>query len=251
VAFLGASAFVSIGLGGDPAVRQTIGGKANLLGKVLHVAPSGSYQVAGDIAAHEGSFNPAGNAVDSNPYSVLPLPGRRIVADAGGNSVIELLPNRRTRTFAIPPAPPNGQSVPTSVAEGPDGALYVGLLTGFPFFRGAAQVVRISSDGSSVTTAVAGLTAVVDVTFDTGGAMYILEIASGHVGPFPPPPPMPGLGIGRLLRQCPGGSPHVLLTGLTFASGVAIGPDDAAYLTNFSTSTAAGEVLRLPVGPCP
>lgn len=250
VSFLGASAYVTMGLGGDPvAVRQGLGGKAHLLGKVLHVTPGGQYQTVGDVAGHESRLNPAGGTVDSNPYGIVALPGRRIVADAGGNSVIELRPNRRTRTFAIPPAGANGQSVPTSVAEGPDGALYVGLLTGFPFFRGTAQVLRISSDGSSVQTFTPGLTAVVDVTFDNGGAMYVLEIAAGQVPPFPPP--NPGVGIGRLLRQCPGGAPQELLAGLTFAAGVAIGPDDAAYLTNFSVSTTNGEVLRLPLTPCP
>lgn len=92
----------------------------------------------------------------------------------------------------------------------------------------------------------AGLTAVVDVAFDNGGALYVLEIASGHVGLFPP---NPRLGIGRLLRKCPGGNPEVRLSGLTFAAGVAIGPDDAAYLTNFSASPTVGEVLRRPLTP--
>jgi hypothetical protein len=43
----------------------------------------------------------------------------------------------------------------------------------------------------------------------------------------------------------------VLLDGLTFATGVALGPDGAVYLTNKGTSSNAGEVLRLPVTACP
>jgi hypothetical protein len=43
----------------------------------------------------------------------------------------------------------------------------------------------------------------------------------------------------------------VLLDGLTYAAGVAIGPDGAAYVTHFGTSPTNGEVLRLPVAPCP
>jgi hypothetical protein len=204
------------------------------------------YKVVADVAAHEVANNPGGGAVDSNPYGVLAQPGRRIVADAGGNSIIEVLANGRTQTFAVPGAP-GAQTVPTSVAEGPDGAIYVGQLTGFPFFRGAASVLRISSDGGSISTFASGFTAIVDITFDTGGALYVLEVASGQVAPFPPP--NPGLGFGRLKRQCPGASPVVLLDGLTFPGGVAVGPDGAAYLTNFGTS-ASGEVLRLPVTPC-
>jgi hypothetical protein len=68
------------------------------------------------------------------------------------------------------------------------------------------------------------------------------------VAPFPPP--SPGLGAGRLKRQCLGGVPTVLLDGLTFPGGFAIGADDAAYITNFGTSPTGGEVLRLPLSPC-
>ncbi len=247
VSFLGSAPTVVIGIGGDPtAVRAALPAKAALLGTMLHATPSGVYKVVADVAAHEVANNPGGGAVDSNPYGVLAQPGRRIVADAGGNSIIEVLANGRTRTFAVPGAP-GAQTVPTSVAEGPDGAIYVGQLTGFPFFRGAASVLRISSDGGSVTTFASGFTAIVDIAFDTGGALYVLEVASGQVAPFPPP--NPGLGIGRLKRQCPGAPPVVLLDGLTFPGGVAIGPDGAAYVTNFGTS-ASGEVLRLPVTPC-
>jgi hypothetical protein len=248
VSFLGSAPTVVIGIGGDPtAVRAALPAKAALLGTMLHATPSGVYKVVADVAAHEVANNPGGGAVDSNPYSVLAQPGRRIVADAGGNSIIEILANGRTRTFAVPGVP-GAQTVPTSVAEGPDGAIYVGQLTGFPFFQGAASVLRISSDGGNISTFASGFTAIVDITFDTGGALYVLEVARGQVAPFPPP--NPGLGIGRLKRQCPGANPVVLLDALTFPGGVAIGPDGAAYVTNFGTSTSAGEVLRLPVTPC-
>jgi hypothetical protein len=249
VAFLGAAPSATLGLGGDPAaVRALLPPKGSLLGSQLHATPSGQYKVVADVAAYEVANNPGGGAIDSNPYGILQLPGRRIVADAGANAILEVLANGSVRTFALPGAP-GVQTVPTSVAEGPDGAIYVGLLTGFPFFRGAASVLRVPSDGGSVTTFASGFTAIVDLTFDTGGAMYVLEVASGQVPPFPPP--SPGLGAGRLKRQCPGGTPVVLLDGLTFPAGVAIGPDDAAYVTNRGTSPTNGEVLRLPLTPCP
>lgn len=254
VSFLGTSMFVTMSWGGNPALRGTLGGKAHLFGNMLHVAPSGAYQVVTDVAAHEVNANPAGGNVDSNPYGTVALPGRRIVADAGANALIEVLANGRTRTLALPPYLPNlppipgpREPVPTSVVEGPDGALYVGLLTSFPFHRGSSPVLRIASDGSSVETFASGFTAVVDMAFDAGGALYVLEVASGYsgVGPL-----NPGLGIGRLLRKCPGADATLLLDGLVFPSGVAIGPDGAAYLTNKGTSASGGEVLRLPMTSC-
>lgn len=254
IAFLGTSMYVTMSWGGNPALRAPLGGKAHLFGSMLHVAPSGAYQAVTDVAAHEVDKNPAGGNIDSNPYGTIALPGRRIIADAGANALIEVLANGRTRTFALPPYLPNlppipgpREPVPTSVVEGPDGALYVGLLTSFPFHRGSSPVLRVESDGSGVETFASGFTAVVDVAFDAGGALYVLEVASGYsgVGPL-----NPGLGAGRLLRKCPGADATLLLDGLVFPSGVAIGPDGAAYLTNRGTSANAGEVLRLPVTPC-
>ena len=130
------------------------------------------------------------------------------------------------------------------MTQGPDGALYVSLLTSFPFWQGTASVLRVSSDGSSITPYVTGLTAVVDTAFDTGGALYILEVASGQAGP---PPFNPGLGIGRLLRKCPGASPpEVLLAGLFFPSGIAIGPDGAAYLTTWVSRRSPAKCCACP-----
>lgn len=251
LSFHGMTAYVTMGLGGNAdLVRSDLGGgNANLFGTLLRVTLSGQYQVVADVSAHEVAVNPAGGPVDSNPYGVLAQPGRRVVADAGANALIEALADGHTRALAILPALPGGrEAVPTSVTEGPDGALYVGLLTGFPFFQGSASVLRIASDGSSIETYAGGFTAIVDVAFDAGGALYVLETASGQVPPFPPP--SPGLGAGRLKRQCPGGAPTVLLDGLTFPGSVAVGPDSAAYITNFGTSATGGEVLRLPVTPC-
>jgi hypothetical protein len=251
LSFHGMVAYVQIGFGGDPAQRALLGDAGALFGWLLQVEPNGKYRPLVDIANHETLNNPYGGPIDSNPYGVLALPGRRIIADAGANALIESAANGRTRTLAVlPPAQPGGRDpVPTSVAEGPDGALYVSQLTGFPFWRGTASVLRLASDGSSTEVYSSGFTAVVDLAVADDLTLYVLEIASGQVAPFPPP--SPGLGVSRLVRQCPGGAPEVLLNGLSFATGVALGPDGAVYLTNKGTSPNAGEVLRLSVTECP
>jgi hypothetical protein len=107
------------------------------------VNASGRVTTVADMLAIERRLNPDGqdpNAPDaeSNPYSVLALPGRTIVVDAAGNSLIELRPHRRARvltafpTFAAPGCqqanPGIGDDcdpVPTDVEMGPDGYLYV------------------------------------------------------------------------------------------------------------------------------
>jgi hypothetical protein len=251
LSFHGMVAYVQIGFGGNPAQRALLGDAGALFGWLLEVKPNGKYRPLVDVARHEVLNNPAGGPIDSNPYGVLALPSRRIIADAGANALIEIAANRRTRTLAVlPPADPGGRDpVPTSVTEGPDGALYVSQLTGFPFWQGSSSVFRIASDGSSTEVYSSGFTAVVDLAVADDLTLYVLEIASGQAAPLPPP--NPGLGVGRLVRQCPGGARQVLLDGLTFATGVALGPDGAVYLTNKGTSSNAGEVLRLPVTACP
>ena len=255
ISFHGMAAYVTFSWGGDPANRAaSLGPKQDLFGHLARVTPGGVVQRLADVAGHETANNPAGGPVDSNPYGVLAQPGRRVVADAGANALIEVGTNGHTRTLAVIPRLPGGptgrEPVPTSVVEGPDGALYVGLLGSFPFFAGSSPVLRVASDGSTIETHAAGFTAIVDLAFDAGGALYVLEVASGQQAPFPPP--NPGLGIGRLVRQCPAGGPReVLVTGLTFPGGVATGPNGAVYLTNFGTHPTLGEVRRMSAAACP
>ncbi len=250
VQFRGKTAFVVMGWGGDPELRAGIGEKSRLFGTVLLATPEGLYFPIADISANEQRHNPAGGPVDSNPYGVVALAHRRIVADAGANALIEsgsmdLLQPWRERTFAVlPPTSVGTEAVPTTVTKGPDGHFYVGQLTGAPFFQGASTIWRVSWQGDSVTPYVTGLTAVVDMAFDLDGTLYIVEIASGFV---PPPGGTgdPGVGNGRLLRKPKNGALQVVLEGLVFPAGVAIGRDGAVYLSNFGIFPGGGEVLRV------
>jgi len=251
VSFHGMAAYVQIGWGGDPARRADLGPAGAQFGTLIRVEPSGRRQTLADVAAHEIQENPYGGPIDTNPYGVLALPGRRIVADAGANALIEVAADGSTHTLAVlaPVAPGDRDPVPTAVTEGPDGAFYVGQLTGFPFWRGTSSVLRVANDGSTIEVYAGGFTAVVDLAVAADHALYVLEVGAGQVPPFPPP--NPGLGIGRLVRQCLGGAQEVLLEGLDSPVGVALGPDGAVYLTNHGQSPTDGEVLRIRPAPCP
>jgi hypothetical protein len=67
------------------------------------------------------------------------------------------------------------QSVPTSIARGPDGAYYLGELTGFPFPQGAARIYRVEP-GRAPTVYAKGFTNVIDLAFGREGSLYVLEI---------------------------------------------------------------------------
>ena len=86
--------------------------------------------------------------------------------------------------------------MPTSVVRGPDGALYVSQLTGFPFEQGAANIYRIDRRGARTVFA-SGLTNVTDLAFAEDGSLYAVQIsAAGLLNP--------GLPIGSLVKVTPG-----------------------------------------------
>jgi glucose/arabinose dehydrogenase len=120
--------------------------------------------LAAFAAAHPQSASSLGNvpgetAYDSDPYDVIPYRGGWVVADAGANDLLSVSATGRVSMLArlpavaeqVPagvfgnPAPltVNAQAVPTSVAVGPDGALYVGLLRGVPSDPGTSDIYRV------------------------------------------------------------------------------------------------------------
>jgi hypothetical protein len=149
--------------------RQALGPIGQQFGQVLRVLPNGKTLNSGDLVGYEATANPDHGEVDSNPYGVFALPQEQFIADAGGNSLVEVGPGGRISTVAVfadrnvaapfpgAPDPFPMQAVPTTVTRGPDGALYVGQLTGFPFPVGGARIYRVV-DGQSPTTFAEGFT---------------------------------------------------------------------------------------------
>jgi hypothetical protein len=244
ISFLGrGNATVTIGLGleGLPRTALAVGDQ---FGWLVHVAASGGWRPTVDLAAYEFDLNPAGGPEDSNPYGLLREPGSTVVADAGANALLRVGANGSISTVAVfaaranptPVGPPFLDSVPTSVAVGPDGAYYVGELTGFPFPSGFANVYRVEP-GHAPTIAWSGFTMVIDIAFGPDGSLYVLEHSAGG--------PMFFATTGRLLRVAPNGTRTTIVDGLIRPGSVAVGPDGALYVSNRSTSIGTGEVLRI------
>jgi hypothetical protein len=251
VGFLGrGNGWVTIGLGNNPVERQNLGPAGAHFGHLLRFLPNGKYEYAEDLSGFEALANPDGGAIDSNPYGLLVAPSRRIVADAGANAVNAVAANGAITTLAVFPnrlvqnpfAPPgvmlSMQAVPTTVVTGPDGALYVGQLTGFPFPVGGARVYRVPSRGGTPAVFASGFTNIIDIAFGRDGSLYVLEMfANGLLSNDP---------AGALIRVAPDGTQTtVASTGLTLPGGVAIDDDDAIYVTNFATSAGGGQVVRI------
>jgi sugar lactone lactonase YvrE len=129
------------------------------------------------------------------------------------------------------------QAVPTTVAQGPDGALYVGQLTGFPFPVGGARVYRVVA-GQAPTVYADGFTNIIDLAFGPDGTLYVLEIATNGL--------LGGDLTGRLVKVRPDGAKTTILADpLVAPGGLAVGADGALYVTNRSIFAGNGEVLRI------
>jgi hypothetical protein len=246
--------YVTVGLGADPAVRDQFELEGVDFGQLIQLMPDGKWRSLHDISDYEAMANPDGGVADSNPYGLLAGPTGWIVADAGGNALISMplgstpstlavFPNREIE-HSIPalPNPLSVQSVPTSVGLGPDGALYVGELTGFPFPAGEARVYRVVP-GQEPSVYAEGFTNVIDIAFGPDGNLYVLEMARDGLLSAMTAGTEP---TGRLVRVAPDGTQTTLATDeLSAPGGLALGADGAVYVTNHSTSAGGGEVLRI------
>lgn len=240
--------YVLIGLGLNPANRATdLAPVGANLGQVWSFTP-GPVTARADVSAFELANNPAGGAIDSNPFHMAVAGSDLLVTDAGANSLLRVNPNSGAVSlvaafpprFIGPPAP-FSDSVSTGVAMGPDGNYYVAELTGFPFTPGAARIYQVTPDGT-VTIAHDGFTMITDIAFGPGGSLFVLELDSNGLA-------QPG-GTGQLIRLS-NGKRSTILSGLVTPTGLEVDSRGRIYVTNFSAAAGIGEVLAISFVPEP
>ncbi|TMK78356.1 MAG: SMP-30/gluconolactonase/LRE family protein [Actinobacteria bacterium] len=229
-------AYVTVGLGGEsipPSAFRALMGQG--FGRTARFKPNGSWSYEDDIAGYEEANNPDGGVLDSNPYAILAQPGGRVVTDAAGNDLLRVGSNGHISTLAVFPSRPGRatDSVPTSVAVGPDGAYYVGELSGVPFNVDDAHVYRVVP-GQPPQEYGPTFSFIIDLAWGPDGHLYVLQFATG-----------PGLtGPGILYRLETDGTKTPVVTDLVAPGGIVFGPDGALYISNKSVLAGAGEVLR-------
>lgn len=238
--------YATIGLAGDPAFRDGFGPAGSRLGTLVRWTHSGGVRVVADLAAYEEAHDPAGDGVDSNPFGVLRLEGSTVVTDAGGNSLLRVSDRGRVSTIAVFPnrdVPFDGgtfsmDAVPTTVVRGPDGAFYVGQLTGFPFPVRGARVYRVVP-GHAPTIFARGFTNIIDIAFDRHGNLYVLEIAHNSLLAAEP--------AGAVIKVHTDGTKEVLLDeGLFFPGGIEVARGGRRlFVTNCGVCAGGGEILRI------
>jgi hypothetical protein len=153
----------------------------------LYRASKGSVRKLADLQAYEDANDPAGDGTDegSDPFDLARLEGgKTLIADAAGNDLLVADDAGRVDWVATFPEQNGIQSVPTSVAIGPDGAYYVGELTGFPAPPGISRVWRVAPGtlhahcGASAACSVVatGFTSIIDLAFGPDGKLYVAQL---------------------------------------------------------------------------
>ncbi len=231
---------VAIGAGGSLNVIETSAGLPNppglpvgaarQLGYLLRYTPASGLERFANIALYEFRHDPDGQGKDSDPYGVLALRhGAFAVADAAGNDVLGVAADGTVSVLAVLPNNTSGaQAVPTSLAKGPDGAIYVGELGGegnggTP--AGGARVWRIDPRTHALSEYMTGFTHITGLAFGPDGSLYVTELTRDPTFQNP---------YGDVVRVAPDGTRTRLGRKLVFPAGVGVDSVGNVYVNNAS-----------------
>jgi hypothetical protein len=153
----------------------------------LYRVSRGSTRKLADLQQYELQNDPAGDgtAEGSDPFDLARLEGgKTLIADAAGNDLLVADDTGKIDWVATFPEQNGAQAVPTSVVIGPDGAYYVGELTGFPATPGLSRVWRVApgtrhahcGTSPACSVVVTGLTSIIDLVFGPDGKLYIAQL---------------------------------------------------------------------------
>jgi hypothetical protein len=180
---------------------------------------------------------------DGTWYSMVPFKGDLYAVEPNHGEVDRIDPGTGTISRVVDVSASQGHIVPTSIAFGGlFGGFALGNLGTFPITPGSEQLMRVSPFGGGLSVVRTGFTTMLGLDFDLWGNLYILEsmTAPGFPGPDQ-------FGTGKIVRINIFGGTSTIATGLTFPTGMTIGPDGALYVSNLGfAGPGAGQILRIP-----
>lgn len=262
--------WASVGAGADPETDS---------GQALYRTSQGNTRLIANLFDFEESNDPDGAGVDSNPFDVQSIGGNAaLVADAGANALLKVsnqgnvevvatFPDQLVSTSNIkslvgcptdndicqlPPEIP-AQSVPTSIAIGPDGYYYVGELKGFPAPTNASSIWRVSPDANGVVCGSSpkcvkafdgGFTSIIDLAFNTSGKLFVAELDEQSWFAVE----VLGGGAGGTINDCDVSTASCTeeATGIPILTAITFGTDGSLWATQNALIPGSAEVIQVP-----
>src|SRR5262245_1108059 len=208
---------------------------------VIRVASNGSWTMIANLSEFiqdnpvrnppVGDFEP-----DGTFYSMVSRNGA-LYADEPNHGEIDRVTTSGSISRLVDVSASQGHVVPTALAH--HGVFYAGNLGTFgPEDQlGDQHVFQVNPNGR-LRIETSGLEKVLGLAF-VGGKEYALEMSVHAGGPVP--------GTGALVRVRAGRVVETLASGMTFPTGLTVGPDGAFYVSNqgFGFPAGQGQVLRI------
>jgi hypothetical protein len=214
-------------------------------GRTLSAYPYGAKHAEAYISGFEKAHDPDHKGFDSDPYAVIARRTDLLVADAAANDVLRIDANGGIHLWHVfgnvktgacktqnDPSPkfPGCNFVPTSMTIDSRGHVYVGGLSSLT--PGEAQVVELSSDGTTVIKKWGGFTAVTGVAINRHGDLYVSELFAPEAHPANPQIQ------GVVTKVSPSG--QRTSRDVPFPAGLAINSKGTLFVAAWSGSPAGG-----------
>jgi DNA-binding beta-propeller fold protein YncE len=211
---------------------------------VIRVNPDGTAVLVADVSTFVRTHpvakpSPPDFEPDETSYGMFEAGGKLYVIESNHGALDEVTPGGEIRRV-LDISASQGHIVPTA-GTFHDGNFYIGNLNPFPIQQGLSNIYKITPSGQ-IEIFAHGVTAVLGVTFDGQGRLYVLEMSTADKAE-----PTPG--TGQVVRQTASGTFEPVATGLTFPTGMAFGPDGKLYVSHlgFGFPPGMGQVVRIDV----